>query len=504
MDMRGLVFFACLAALVGCSTSSTPGGDADGGIVFDASMLDTTTPEDTGIPDDDGGTPAECGNGDVEGTEECDDGNTTSGDGCSSTCRTEAGEECGDGTLQAGEQCDDGNTADGDGCDAMCRREAFCGDGEVNGTEVCDDGNNRSGDGCRSDCMSDETCGNGIRDVAAGEACDGEASCADDCRSLLSCGDGTVTAPEQCDDNNTDDFDGCSSTCETERSLIISSLTIAGPAEGCDFSGDGAPDHAFARAFGGFTDLINSMFLADAPASGQLTLIMHMLGLDDINMANDDSFTIAWFQGEDADDDPSNNISGMGTFRPDASAFDADGNPSTSFQSRVASSMLNGGPEDVAIPISFLPVELRQGFISGMTRADAEGVNGINNGLLCGAIPASTLAFLPNLLEMLPGGAPPSCGGGSIPANMGDVLIGGTAPGLISLPGVAPDVDLNGDGLERFEVDRGDGTCQPIITACVDGDGTRIEGHDCTLDPRIEDGLSGAFHFEAVRALLVR
>src|SRR5207247_10529511 len=30
-----------------------------------------------------------CGNGVVEGTEECDDGNTTSGDGCSATCQLE-------------------------------------------------------------------------------------------------------------------------------------------------------------------------------------------------------------------------------------------------------------------------------------------------------------------------------------------------------------------------------------------------------------------------------
>src|SRR2546428_9962874 len=30
-----------------------------------------------------------CGNGIVEGTEECDDGNTTSGDGCSATCQLE-------------------------------------------------------------------------------------------------------------------------------------------------------------------------------------------------------------------------------------------------------------------------------------------------------------------------------------------------------------------------------------------------------------------------------
>ena len=29
-----------------------------------------------------------CGDGKKEGSEECDDGNTLSGDGCSSACRT--------------------------------------------------------------------------------------------------------------------------------------------------------------------------------------------------------------------------------------------------------------------------------------------------------------------------------------------------------------------------------------------------------------------------------
>ena len=40
-------------------------------------------------PDCAGPPPATCGNRVVEGTEECDDGNTTSGDGCSATCQLE-------------------------------------------------------------------------------------------------------------------------------------------------------------------------------------------------------------------------------------------------------------------------------------------------------------------------------------------------------------------------------------------------------------------------------
>src|SRR5690606_24777798 len=37
---------------------------------------------------------AECGDGIVEGSEGCDDDNTTDGDGCSATCNVEPGYEC--------------------------------------------------------------------------------------------------------------------------------------------------------------------------------------------------------------------------------------------------------------------------------------------------------------------------------------------------------------------------------------------------------------------------
>jgi len=61
---------------------------------------------------------------------------------------------CGNGELQEalGEECDDGNTVDGDGCSADCRLE-YCGDGIINNIdEECDDGNNVDGDSCSSSC----------------------------------------------------------------------------------------------------------------------------------------------------------------------------------------------------------------------------------------------------------------------------------------------------------------------------------------------------------------
>ena len=78
--------------------------------------------------------PSVCGDTvtDTEFGETCDDGNQTSGDGCSDVCQLEIAPVCGNGVPEAPEECDDGNTASGDGCSATCLIEIvepFCGDG---------------------------------------------------------------------------------------------------------------------------------------------------------------------------------------------------------------------------------------------------------------------------------------------------------------------------------------------------------------------------------------
>ena len=114
-----------------------------------------------------------CGNGEIDGTDVCDDGNTNPGDGCSPTCEVEEGftcdalgcsEICGDGLVRGLEAaaggCDDNNTVADDGCTActvdpawVCAGEPSscaktCGDGKLQGSEQCDDGNMMQGDGC--------------------------------------------------------------------------------------------------------------------------------------------------------------------------------------------------------------------------------------------------------------------------------------------------------------------------------------------------------------------
>jgi cysteine-rich repeat protein len=67
--------------------------------------------------------PVACGDSVIQASqgEECDDANTTSGDGCSVTCQVDLG--CGNGVVEAGEACDDDNLANGDGCSSTCAFE---------------------------------------------------------------------------------------------------------------------------------------------------------------------------------------------------------------------------------------------------------------------------------------------------------------------------------------------------------------------------------------------
>ena len=59
---------------------------------------------------------------------------------------------CGDGVVDGGEQCDDGNVIARDGCEQDCTWTPVCGDGALQNGEACDDGNAVFGDGCEPDC----------------------------------------------------------------------------------------------------------------------------------------------------------------------------------------------------------------------------------------------------------------------------------------------------------------------------------------------------------------
>jgi cysteine-rich repeat protein len=117
-----------------------------------------------------------CGNGsiDTEVGEECDDGNTTPGDGCSSTCQTEV-PGCGNGLLEGSEECDLGgaNGSSTSCCTGTCEfRDAgsICNpsSGPCDPAEECT--------GTSESCPADT----GIPDGDGDGVCDAQDNCPDD------------------------------------------------------------------------------------------------------------------------------------------------------------------------------------------------------------------------------------------------------------------------------------------------------------------------------------
>lgn len=108
----------------------------------------------------------------------------------------------------------------------LTHADGVCGDSAIDAPEQCDDGNLSNGDGCSNQCVI-EGCGNGLID--AYEQCDdsneiGGDGCNQYCQ-IEFCGDQIVQAgiAEQCDDGNGIAGDGCSSTCLAEASSSSSS-----------------------------------------------------------------------------------------------------------------------------------------------------------------------------------------------------------------------------------------------------------------------------------------
>ena len=135
-----------------------------------------------------------CGDGKRAGPEECDDGNSASADGCSSTC-----------TVDYAFTCTGGSPTSADSCSSSC------GDGKRASSEACDDGNSNAGDGCSDSCT-----------VECGYTCAASAA-SDTCQSI--CGDSILASAEACDDGNTKAGDGCSADCLAEAGFECTSAS---------------------------------------------------------------------------------------------------------------------------------------------------------------------------------------------------------------------------------------------------------------------------------------
>jgi len=142
--------------------------------------------------------------------------------------------------------------------------------------------------------------------------------------------------------------------------------------------------------------------------------------------------------------------------------------------------------EPIRLPLStgIGEVYLRNTHLTGTI---APNMVSLSDGVLCTSVWASELAQAPFPDPSEPG------------RSMLDVFV---APGFNSgmmVDGAQPDLDLDGDGLERFVVD----TVNGRVVTCFDGDGTQIDGEACTADARIADGFAFTLRFSAASGFLL-
>ena len=156
-----------------------------------------------------------CGDQFVDAGEECDPPASTCGDGrtCNASCACE--QVCGNGNVEPGEDCEPPNTpngcTDGRSCDATCQCVQQCGNGSVEGTEDCEPPNDLGGCAgglsCNATCECVQVCGNDHREP--GEECDpspdsprggcGPGSECVACECVSTCGNGEKDMGEVCD-----------------------------------------------------------------------------------------------------------------------------------------------------------------------------------------------------------------------------------------------------------------------------------------------------------------
>ena len=196
-----------------------------------------------------------CGDGQVRGTEECDDANNSNFDGCLNTCESA---RCGDGfTLQDIEECDD--TGESETCNSDCTISE-CGDGKTNTSagEFCDtEGESAE---CDIDCTLSE-CGDSTMNISAGEACEPPEAAVVDCDYGLTsceicnescqlfdgatryCGDDIIDINngEECDHNGI-----VTTNCEYgQQSCTLCNINCIEFSGDTRFCGDGSRDEEF-------------------------------------------------------------------------------------------------------------------------------------------------------------------------------------------------------------------------------------------------------------------
>jgi hypothetical protein len=247
----------------------------------------------------------------------------------------------------------------------------------------------------------------------------------------------------------------------------------------CDVDGDGTLDNALANLGSPTAELaasaVTSALQSTIFQQGVRT-VLHFPWVDDVGVPDDPDTVGMAFGGRDTDvpQDRDDDFSGEEPFYAIWSDLDGCGEPLFfTDRARIADGELDA--------------HLAYYTFEGVAFRDGVGCSGT---LAAGGASAR--------FSLCSYGSPADLGAATFDTwTWLEVLVGGGRLfGLPTIPGVTPDIDVDGDGLERFILGP-DGR----IAACLDGDGyTTIDGADCWQDPRIADGFSITIVLHAVRA----
>ena len=399
----------------------------------------------------------------------------------------------------------------GPGCQTRCFNTFDCGPGSF----CAADGR------CETECFTDLDCrapiecgDNPTRCRPKGLSCNGQGKCTGQYEFATPSTDREIDLPERAPE-----VDGWEDPPGTGVAFIVDTLAVARPDQGFDLDGDCDDSGCIDNQLSGLAGLGNDSIYAGV-RGGESLLLIEIMGLDENNIANDPSITVNIYSARDADDPffPANN------FRvPDGQSSCCEftinpkslvgGNPPTS-RARAPATMSAGNIRSlVPVPIEFTvtvgapphqEVRLEQVKLSGRL---ASNLRKIDEGVLGGAVPLSTLAQIEN----------PYCR--TISPQCPVALGSSTLLDLVnSFGGPNPDIDLDDDGLECILDTNGD----RVVDTCCDGSLTVAscprngdcarevtplgEGRpawQCAQHPNMADGYSIAFTFTAVAARIL-
>lgn len=238
----------------------------------------------------------------------------------------------------------------------------------------------------------------------------------DSARALDVCGDGIRSGAEQCDDGNTSNLDGCDASCHFEQTHRINELKFQfGTSTACTIN-------ALGGAIVGGTAQNNIQAALDTSVvDGTTSILLHMLGLDDLSGTNDASVQIGVLNALPilpgaTPYDGHNDLDGW--YLPAPDEISTQRIPLSLLNGSISSGVLSAGPGSALLRLDFAGVQAAWSVSSLrlLVTGGASSTPLLSTGVSPGHLASEHLD--PALQSFATAGQPVGTAGGSLCANV--------------------------------------------------------------------------------------